>query len=333
MKLALLLGLLSLPLLAAVDGTVVNQTTGQPQPKASVTLFRVGGGMEAVKTVDTDAQGKFSIDDTPQGPALLQVNWEGVTYNTMVPPGTPSANLTLKVYDASKNADAKTTQHMVLLEPSDSGLAVSESIFVVNSGKTTYSDPGAGSFRFYMPAAANGDVRVTISEPQAIIPLQRPAEKTGQADVYKVNFPIKPGETRFDLSYQLPKSASFTGRVLHKEGATRLVAPSGVTLKGDGIVSLGPEPRTQAMIYDVKAPDYTVAIEGTGALRQQEAEAPADEEDSGQGLQEIKPRVYDRIYWILGLGLAILMLGFIVLYRSSPVQAPPVPSPKRAARK
>src|SRR3954462_7350264 len=106
--------LLALPLYAAVTGTVVNQTNGKPQPKATVTLFKVGGGMEALKSVQSDAEGKFSIDQTPQGPALVQVAWEGVTYNTMLPPGSPNTGLTLNVYDVTKQpGSVKVTQHMV----------------------------------------------------------------------------------------------------------------------------------------------------------------------------------------------------------------------------
>jgi len=334
MKLAAML-LAALPVFGAVSGTVVNQTTGKPQSKAQVTLFKVGGGMEALKSVQSDGEGKFSIDQSPQGPALVQVAWEGVTYNTMVPPGTPGTGLTLNVYDVTKQAStAQVTQHMVLLEPGSDALQVSESLFLVNNTKTTYADPAGGSFRFYLPAAANSDVQVTINEPQAIIPLQRPAEKTGTPNIYKVNFPIKPGETRFDLTYRLPKTETFASRVLHKEGSTRVVAPQGVTLASASLTAVGTEPRTQATIYDLKAGDYKIAITGTGSLRQQQDAASGDDSDSGdsgQTIQQIQAPLNEKRWLIVTLGLSILMLGFILLYRSSTTTS--APSEKRAARK
>jgi hypothetical protein len=314
----------------------MNQTTGKAQPKANVTLFKVGGGMEALKTVQSDADGKFNIDVAPQGPSLVQAAWDGVTYNTMIPPGTPSTGLTLNVFDVTKQASAaKITQHMVLLEPADSALQVSESMFVVNVSKTAYSDPENGSFRFYLPAAANGDVSVTINEPQAIIPLQRPAEKTSTANVYKVNFPIKPGETRFDISYRLPKTETFSSRILHKEGATRMVAPVGVTLAGDAIAALGTEPRTKATIYEVKSPDYKVSIAGTGSLRAAaDSGASGDDSDDpsggGNSISQIQAPLNEKRWVIVPLGLAILMLGLIVLYRTTTTPSSPV---KRAAKK
>lgn len=326
---------LALPVFGAVSGTVVNQTTGKPQPKASVTLFKVGGGMEALKTVQSDAEGKFTIDQAPDGPGLVQVAWEGVTYNTMVPPGTSGTGLALSVYDVTKQAEAaKVTQHMVLLEPGDAALQVSESLFLVNETKTTFSDAANGSFRFYLPAAANGDVQVTISEPQAIIPLQRPAEKTSAPNVYKVSFPVKPGETRFDLTYRLPKTETFASKILHRDGVTRIVVPQGVTLAADSITTAGTEPRTQATIYNLNAPDYKVSITGTGSLRQQQQEAASgddsDDSGSGQTIQQIQAPINEKRWIIVPLGLSILLAGFILLYRSSITTTSPE---KRASRK
>jgi hypothetical protein len=91
------------PLLAAVDGTVINKTTGQPQPGATVTLYKLGqAGMESVESVKSGAQGKFHIDQTPQGPHLIQTAFDGVTYNHMLPPGSVYSGLSLDVYPAAR---------------------------------------------------------------------------------------------------------------------------------------------------------------------------------------------------------------------------------------
>ena len=98
------------------------------------------------------------------------------------------------------------------------------------------------------------------------MPIQRPAEKTKQANVYKVNYPIKPGETRFDLNYVVPVTSPliFSGKILHAEGASDLVVPSGVTMKGDNIDLAGQEPKTQASIYRIRGTEFKVQVEGTG---------------------------------------------------------------------
>jgi hypothetical protein len=150
------------------------------------------------------------------------------------------------------------------------------------------------------------------------MPIQRPAEKTKQANVYKLDYPIKPGETRFDLNYTVPvvSPQTFSSKILHTEGASDLVAPNGVTLKGDDIELAGQEPKTQASIYRIKNANFKVEVDGTGSL-QPEASAASEEDNGSPSLQEVKPRIYDRLYWILGMAFAVLGLGSVLLYRSS----------------
>src|SRR5438874_620716 len=86
-----------LPLSAAVDGTVINQTTGKPAKDATVTLYKLGqAGPEALQSVHTDSQGKFSIQQDAQGgPHNLQATYDGVTYAHILRPGMPSTGITL----------------------------------------------------------------------------------------------------------------------------------------------------------------------------------------------------------------------------------------------
>ncbi len=311
---------------AAVNGTVINGTNGKPQPGATVTLYKLGGaGMESIESVKSDARGAFAINQTPQGPHLIQTAFDGVTYNHMLPPGSPASGIQLEVYNASKKQppDAKVSQHMVLLEPNESALMVSESIVFENTAKLAYNDPDGGTMKFYLPEAAGGQVRVTCTAPQGM-PIQQKAEKTSQANVYMVGFPVKPGETRFDLTYQLPFTSpgELSGRILHKEGLTRLVAPQGVTIKGDNLKLEGQEPRTHASVYTVTAADYRIRIEGTGSLRGPAASA---DDDSRPTIQQILPRLYDNLYLVLGLAFAILAVGFVLFYRreARPAEPPP----------
>ena len=54
---------------AAVTGTVINKTTGQPQAGATVGLNKLGqGGIELIDQAKSDAQGKFTINQDPSGP-------------------------------------------------------------------------------------------------------------------------------------------------------------------------------------------------------------------------------------------------------------------------
>ena len=81
---------------AAVDGTNTEAaTTGKPQAGSTVTLFQpTNQGPQFIDSVKTDADGKFSITkEVPAGgagPLLLQAVYDGVQYNQMLPPGTPT---------------------------------------------------------------------------------------------------------------------------------------------------------------------------------------------------------------------------------------------------
>lgn len=319
----------SLPLLA-VDGTVVNQTTGKPQAGVTVTMVKLGQGMETVGSTSTDAQGKFSFAQQVEGPRLLQAQYQGVNYNRMLPPNVPGKDIALEVYESSKQpGDAKVSNHMILLEADGKQINVTETIFYNNTGKTTYNNPGHGTVKFYLPPETNGEAKVQVTAPNGM-PIARPAEKTSQANVYAINYPVKPGETRFDLSYALPGD-HFKSRILHSPEKTHLVAPKGLTLQSPDLTSVGSEPTTQAQIFDLKSPAYDVAINGTGVLRAADNQAASQQEDQAPAIQEVLPKVYDRLYWVLGLSLAILAVGFVLmLSHQQQQQQQPATKGKRA---
>ena len=316
---SILAGLLLLASLASaeVTGVVLNKTTGKPQPDATVTIYKLGGaGMESLESVKSAADGKFTIALPLQGPHLIQTAWDGVTYNHMLPPGRPTTGLTLEVYNATNKRppEVKPDTHMVLLEPGAGQLSVNESVIFANSGTLAYNDPENGTLRIFVPQSATGKISVRATAPQGM-PIDREARKTTTPGVYKIDFPVKPGETRFDVSYTIPLESGgvFEGKVLHGGGAVRFVAPAGVTLTSESLALLGQEPRTQASVFELKSPEFRVKVEGTGSL--QAPPASGDDEEGGPGLQQIRPGVYDRFYPVLALALVILLLGFLLLYR------------------
>jgi len=310
----------------------MNGTSGKPQPGVPVTLSFIGAtGMQPQGTVKSDPEGKFHFQPTPAGPALIQAAYQGVTYNLIMQPGSPSSGLTLTIYDSgTRPGEAKVVQDIVLLEPAGAQLSVRENIIWQNDGKLTYTNPASGPTRVWVPADGKSTLRVSATPPNGL-PLEQPASPAAQKDVYKVDFPIRPGETTLEAGYMVPFTSPgpFSGKSLQEGAPLRLVVPKGVTLQGDGLEFLGQEPQSQAFIYQVKSADYKVEIQGTAAAGSSE-----DEEGGGSGLSEILPRIYDNVYPILGLALAVLALGFVLLYRmrTTPpptAQKPPAPRSKK----
>jgi hypothetical protein len=313
--------------LGAVDGTVINRTTKQPQAGAMVILFRLGAkGPEPLANATTDAQGKFTFPQSVEGgPHLVESSFDGVNYSVMLPPGRPASGLEVNVWNSSRQPGAaKVSQHMILLEPTGQQLNVSETILLNNPGDLTWQDASRGTVRFWAPPEMTKDSLRVMAEAPNGMPVQRNAEEAGAPGAYKVNFPIKPGETRIDVAYSLPFASPgvYSGKALMPETPLRLVTPRGVTLLGDGLRSLGNEPNTQAAIYEVSGAAYKVEIQGVGSLR---STAPAADEaageDEGSSLQSILPRVYDRLGWILVPLFLALALGFVLLFRSGAVAA------------
>lgn len=295
---------------AAVDGVVVNQTTGKPQAGATVTLYKVTTeGPTSLESVKSSADGKFTIKQEPAGgPHLLQAAYDGVTYNKMLPPGMPSTGLMVNVYNSTPQRGAvKIMQHMILLEPSATELSVKESFFYKNDGKTTWNDAVRGNLRFEIPAGSRGNVEVNATAPQGM-PIRRAPEKTDEPGVMKVDFPVKPGETRIDLSYKVDfkSPGKFSGRSLEKAESTMMAIPAGVEVKGEGIEDRGKEPSTQASIFSVIRDKYTVEMNGTGELG-----GGARNEDDGPEIQVSPARVMERKYYVIGLAGAILLLSFL----------------------
>ena len=303
-------------LLAAVDGVVMNATTGKPQPSVLITLVQPQqDGMHTIASVKGDAEGKFHIDkELPPGPALLQAIYQGVVYTQVIPPGTPTTGVSVKVYDSTKNPESgNAAQHMILIEPSASALQISETFLYENKTQLTYSDPSKGSAQFYVPKEAEGKIQVTVNTSGGM-PISRDAEKTKQPGIYKVDYPVKPGQTRFDVGYSLPAGDTFAGKNLDGGENSFLVTPPSVTLTGEGIDDLGQEPQTHAHTYRVRGATFEVKIEGTGSLR--EPTAAAAEEDTGQPQIEQAPaRVYSKLTWVLALTLGVLALGGTMLFR------------------
>ncbi len=325
MRAFLLPFLVSTTLFASIDGTVVNQTRNKPQAGVSITLVKPGQqGMQTLGTTVSDAAGRFVFEkDQPGGgPQLLQASYKGVNYNKLMTPNIPTSNVELDIYEATSSpAVARVAQQMLVFEPDSGKTAVSETVIVQNDTKTTYNNEELGGLRFYLPPAANGQVRINVQGPQGM-PLPRAAEKTREDDVFKVNFPIKPGQTQFDVSYVLPVGSpmKFQGRVVNIEGMPagplRLIAPSGVTLAGKDIQSVGTEPKTQATIYNVTASNsFSVDVAGAGSLHNGGDAGDQQDSDAPQ-VTEGNPRIYRYLPWLLLLGFSILGVGFVILYRS-----------------
>jgi hypothetical protein len=314
--------LLALPAAAAIDGVVINRTTGKPQSGVAITVNKMNAGTGMLSdnagSATSDAQGKFAFAASADGPTLLRLTWDGVSYNHMVPPGTPSSGITIDVYDSSKNPGAaKVDKHMLLFEPATGEMTVNETFLVKNDGQTAWNDPKDGTLHFFLPAD-HSKFQIHATAPGSV-DVPTTAAKTSRPDIYKVDFAIKPGETRFDLTYNVPYTlgSQYEGKIVTKDDNTYLIVPDGVTLTAENLTDLGEEPRTKAHIYGLPGTTYNIQLGGA------EVAAPADtaaqdttqDPNSGPQIEATMPRIFGEVKPILAIALGILGLGFALLYR------------------
>ena len=320
---------------AAIDGTVTNGTSGKLQAGATVTLFQpTAQGPQFIDSVKTDAAGKFVITkEVPNaggGPLLLQAVYDGVQYNKMLTPGSPTSGVDIPVYESSKiqGGAIKISLHAMLIEPNNGTLSVAESYQFQNTGKTAWNNPDTGTLQFVLPEAAQGKVEVNVLAPGGL-PIRRAADPAGKPNTFKVDFPIKPGESEIRLQWQMPFTSPgvFEDSVVAK-GAPQLkiVSPAGVTLQGDGVTALGQEPDLPgAIIYGVDGDHFQINVSGSGTL------SSGNNSDANNGqpkVSENMPKLYGLVLadgnplgpllaakWLLASVLGMLAIGFALLYR------------------
>ena len=205
---AFLAAVLSLALASAVaqtlSGTVTNGTTNKPAVGDEVILINLTTTMEIAANTKADSNGKFSFKLTAgAGPHLIRAVHQGVTYHQIAPPGVNSVDV--NVYDVATKVSGLTVTADVIRFQADSGSMQGVRLFVVNNqsspAKTQMNDH---NFEFYVPPGAK------VEQVQARAPNGQPiateAAPQPEKNRYAINFPLRPGETQFQLEFTLPYS-------------------------------------------------------------------------------------------------------------------------------
>ena len=198
----------SLAAAQTLTGTVKNSTTGKPAAGDDVILLSLGQGMEEAGRTKSDAKGNFIFKlDNAQGPHLVRVIHEEVTYHRMAPPGTTSVEVT--VYDVSKKVeDISVIADIMRFQAGQGQLQVERTFAVNNNSKPPRTQMNEHNLEFYVPDGA------TINEGQAMTAGGQPVnsapvpEGANAKNRYAFLFPLRPGETRFSVVYTVPYTGS-----------------------------------------------------------------------------------------------------------------------------
>jgi hypothetical protein len=323
-----------------LTGTVTNGTTGKPAAGDQVILINLSNGMDVAANTKADSAGKFNftLKDGPGGPHLIRAIHQGVTYHQMAPPGVSSVDL--NVYDvATKVAGLSVTADVLRVQADSSSMQGIRLFVVSNTSSPAKTQMNDHNFEFFLPPGAK------IEQVQARAPNGQPiaAEATPQAEKnrYAIAFPLRPGETQFQLEYTLPYTGevkidpkplypaehlvvvlpktmqftaanppSFQSMQDPSQGETNVEVaqqvkpgqPLGFTLKGTGTISESP------------------AQTASGAAQQQEQQrSPDNRPGGGLGVPIDAPDALQKYRWPILGGFAVLLAvgGWVVTKRQA----------------
>jgi hypothetical protein len=191
-----------------LTGTVKNGTTGKPGAGDEVILLSLSQGMEESGRTKADAKGAFSFKlDNAQGPHLVRVIHQEVTYHRMAPPGSTSVEV--EVYDVSKKVEEiKVVADIMRFQASQGQLQIERTFALQNNSKPPRTQMNERNLEFYVPDGATvteGEAMTAGGQPVKSAPVPE-GEKA--KNKYAFLFPLRPGETRFNVVYTLPYTGS-----------------------------------------------------------------------------------------------------------------------------
>jgi 5-hydroxyisourate hydrolase-like protein (transthyretin family) len=246
----LTLSLLTIPLLSygsTVTGIVTNKTTGKPAAGDSVVLIGLTSNMQEISRTKTNAAGHYSIEVPEVGMHLIRVDHQKAAYFAAVAPGATNADVV--VYDVATRVPGITTDAEVLrVETDPQGLHVTQSYLVGNSSSPPRTQFGTASYEIYLPAGVQPEQPIAMGPggmPVASSPV--PAADKGH---YAFIFPVRPGQTQFQVSYHLPYTGSYTfhSRVSLPTANFSIILPKGMKFEAGPVSSFQPtsdEPNVQ----------------------------------------------------------------------------------------
>jgi hypothetical protein len=222
---------------------------------------------------------------------LVRVTHDKANYFRPAPPGTQSVevdvfNAAAKVKGVSSEADVMRIQ----TDESGKALRVIENFFVKNESNPPLTQFSDRPFEFYLPEGAVVEGSAALAP--GGMPVQASPVPLGDANHYAFIFPIRPGETRFQISYRLPYGGSlkFAPRVMMPTDTIAVMMPKSMAFKpGPGAPYTPVTEETTAQTYVARGVQPSQALDfmvsGTGQMPRDTgaaAGASAGADGSGQ---------------------------------------------------
>jgi 5-hydroxyisourate hydrolase-like protein (transthyretin family) len=275
---------------APLNGVVTDRTTGKPSAGDTIAVINTAQSMDEIAKATSDAQGRFQVNAPEGGQTLLHVTHRGAEYFKSVPPGASS--VAIDVYDSAAKIDGISGEATVLRAETDAGgktLNLAENFFVQNASAPPRTEVGGNTLDFYLPKGAV-IVQTLASSPGGLPTNTEVKTLDAATGHYAFTFPVRPGETRFQVAYSLPYNGrqAFSVKLTMPTGDFAVMLPKTMQFQGSAqFQPLNQDPNAQS--YDAHGPAFAQPVEfsisGTGQLPQAQEDAQGAGDQSGNGGQ------------------------------------------------
>ncbi len=273
---------------ATITGTVVNKTVNKPSAGDDVVLIRFAQGMQEATRTKTDSRGHYSLDVTDDGLHLVRVTHDKANYFKPAQLGVSTVDV--DVYNAAARVKGVSAEADVMrLQTDESGktLRVVENFFVKNDSAPPMTQFGERAFEFYLPAGAVVEGSAALAP--GGMPVQAAPVPLGDANHYSFIFPIRPGETRFQITYHVAYSGSLAlaPRPMLPTDTVAVMMPKSMEFKADAAspyTSISDEVNAQTFVARNVQPSQALGftLSGTGQLPR-DTQAPTADGAQGAG--------------------------------------------------
>ena len=279
-----------------LTGTVSNSTTGKPSAGDEVILFSLGRDVKESGRTNTDALGHFSLKlDNAQTRHLIRAIHQDVLYHRVVPAGATS--VAVDVYDvAQKVSGIGVVADIMRIQAGDDKITVTRDFGVRNASNPPRIQMNQRNIEFYIPDGAHiiensGTAIIENGPPMKSVPVAE-----NEKNRYSFASPLRPGLTRFEVSYQLPYSGSakLNPKSIYPLENFMVMLPKSMKFRAAtsaGFKSVqfpnGPDAAVEVALNPTQGQDLAFSISGEGALptpRRHEVQSSMPPKESAAGV-------------------------------------------------
>jgi len=215
-----------------LTGIATNGTTNKPAAGDDVVLLKPGQSMEEVGRAKVDSKGQFTLTIPEDGMPIhaIRINHQKADFVRPVRAG--ETNVTITVYDTAPAVDGvRVTDQSEVFQSEGTTLMGVELFTIENNSTPPKAQP---TFQFYLPDGA------VLKDGQAfsndLMPVKRTPIPLDEKNKYEIRYPLRPGMTRFEVTYTIPYTGSIklNSKIATSAEKFYVVVPKSMTFNGSG---------------------------------------------------------------------------------------------------